>query len=138
MQAAWDVMRDEAAANYGMEEGWQEEEARDKMGPLADRTPAGVRNRGAAERKKARRVEAVVAVGIRHAADTARGEGDIREEGATRQEARETAPSHENMDELLQAVAEAISHARRETREAEEDPHLEAYGAQEDTTARGT
>ena len=40
IQAAWDVMRDEAAANYGMEEGWREEDARDRMGPLADRSPA--------------------------------------------------------------------------------------------------
>jgi hypothetical protein len=40
MQASWDVLRDEAAANYGMEEGWREEEARERMGPLADQTPA--------------------------------------------------------------------------------------------------
>ena len=84
MQAAWDVMREEAAANYGMEEGGREEEARDRMGPLADRTPAGVRNRGATERKKARRVEAIVTLGSRHAADTTRGKGDRREDGAGR------------------------------------------------------
>ena len=54
MQAAWDVLRDEAASNYGLEEGWREEAARDRMGPLAEKTPAEVRNRGAAERKRGR------------------------------------------------------------------------------------
>ena len=40
MQATWDVLRDEAAANYGLEEGWREEEAKERMGPLAEQTPA--------------------------------------------------------------------------------------------------
>jgi len=93
------------------------------MGPLADRTPGGVRNRGAAKRKKTRRVEAVVTASSRHATDTTRGEGDKREEGAARHEARETEQSQENMDELLQAVAKAISQAEREAGEAEEEPH---------------
>ncbi len=57
MQNAWEAMREEAMFNYGFEEGTTEEEARQKMGPLADPTPAGVRNRGAAERKKPRRAE---------------------------------------------------------------------------------
>ena len=48
MQAAWDVLRSDAAANYSLEEGWREEEGRERMGPLAEQTPAGVRNRGAA------------------------------------------------------------------------------------------
>ena len=51
------------------------------------------------------------------------------------QEARETAPSQENMDELLQAVAEAISQAERDAREAGGEQHARAHGAQEDTTA---
>jgi len=41
------------------------------------------------------------------------------------------------MDGLLQAVAEAISRAEREVREAEEDPQAEAYGAHEASTERG-
>ena len=78
MQAAWDALRDEAAANYGMEEGWREETARDRLGPLAERTPAGVRNRGAAERKKARREDAELPVGDRQTTTGARGEEDTR------------------------------------------------------------
>ena len=63
------------------------------MGPLAEQTPAGERNRRATERKKARRVEVVVTVGNRHTTDIAREEGDRREEEEARQEARETGPS---------------------------------------------
>ncbi len=72
MQKAWDALREEAMYNYGFEEGIQEEEARQRMGPLADLTPAGVRNRGAAERKKPMRVEAHVAGGGQAAMTTTR------------------------------------------------------------------
>ena len=51
MQKAWDELRDEAGDNYGFHEGFQEEEAREKMGTLAEPTPAMIRNRGAPERK---------------------------------------------------------------------------------------
>jgi len=47
MQKASEVLRDEAAANYGFQEGFREDEARERMGPLAEPTPAGIRNRGA-------------------------------------------------------------------------------------------
>jgi hypothetical protein len=60
MQKAWDVMRDEAADNYGSRDGFEEEEAAVRMGPLAAPTPAAVRNRGAAERMKSSRVHALV------------------------------------------------------------------------------
>ena len=92
------------------------------MGPLAEQTPAGVRNIGASERKRARRVGAFVTEGSRQTTDRAREEGDTREEGEARQKARVTEPSQENMDGLLQAVAEAISQAEREAAKAQEDP----------------
>ena len=113
MQAAWDVLRDEAAANYGLGEGWREEAARERMGLLAERTPAGVRNRGAAERKRARRGEAGIPAGSKQTTAKTREEGDGREKREARQEARETGTSKENMDGILQAVAEAISEAER-------------------------
>ena len=109
MQALWDVLRGEAATNYNLEEGWREEEARERMGPLAEQTPAGVRNRGAAKRKRMRRVEAFVAEGSRRTTSIAREEGERREEGDARQGLRERETSSENMDELMEAVAEAIS-----------------------------
>jgi len=52
MQKAWDVMRDEAANNYGLRYGYEEEEAAVRIGPLAAPTPATVRNIGAACRKE--------------------------------------------------------------------------------------
>ncbi len=64
-----------------MEEGWREEEAKERMGPLAEQTPTGVRNRGAAKRKRARRVEAFVTEGCMLPTDITRYEGDTREEG---------------------------------------------------------
>jgi hypothetical protein len=137
MQAAWDVLRDEAAANYGLGEGWREEAARERMGPLAERTPARVRNRGADERKRARRGESGIPAGSRQTSARTREEGDGREERETSQEARETGTSKENIDGILQAVAEAISEAEREVAEAKEGPQAETYGPQEASTARG-
>jgi len=135
MQATWDVLRDEAAANYGMEEGWREETARDRMRLLAERTPAGVRNRAAVERKKARREEADIPVGGRQTATGARGEGDRREEGEAIQVCREMESSQENMDGILQAMAEAISEAEREATAATEDPQEGVQGAHDAATA---
>jgi hypothetical protein len=71
MQTTWDFQRNEAAANYGLSEGFREEEARERMGPLAEHTPARVRNKGATKMKKARRVEAFVAEGNMRTTETA-------------------------------------------------------------------
>ena len=60
MQKAWGVMPDEAADKYDFRDGFEEEEDALRMGPLAAPTPAEVRNRGAAERMKSSRVEALV------------------------------------------------------------------------------
>ena len=60
MQKAWDVMRDEAADNYGFRDGFEEEEAALRMEPLATPTPAAIKNKGVAERMKSSRVEALV------------------------------------------------------------------------------
>jgi hypothetical protein len=60
MQKAWDVMRDEATDAYNLRDGFEEEEATMRMGPLAAPTPAVVKNIGAAERMKSSRVEALV------------------------------------------------------------------------------
>jgi hypothetical protein len=43
-------MRDEAADNYGLRDGFEEEEVVVRMGPLEAPNPAAVRNRGATER----------------------------------------------------------------------------------------
>jgi len=72
-----------------LQEGFQEEEARGKMGPLAEPTPAMIRNKGAAERKKARRVEAFVAGRSETATGEAREEGTRREGGDAQQQQKE-------------------------------------------------
>jgi hypothetical protein len=73
MQRAWDVLRDETGENYGFQEEFQEEEARERMGPMAEPTPTVIRNRGAADRKKTGRVEAV---GAGRKEETGRGAGE--------------------------------------------------------------
>jgi hypothetical protein len=118
MQAAWDVLRNEAAANYGLEEGWREKEGTERMGPLAAQTPAGVRNRGATERNKARRTETEDAEGDGRPANRTVGEGERSEGGDEMKGERGDAPGQENMDELLEAMAEqAIDEAEREAPE---------------------
>jgi len=57
MRQAWTRTREEAAENYGIGEGDGPDEW-SKMGPMADPSPATVKNKEAAERKKQRRVEA--------------------------------------------------------------------------------
>jgi hypothetical protein len=59
MQHTWTEMREEAARNYGIGESDGQEEW-NRLGSLVDPTPATVRNRGAAERKRNGRVEAVM------------------------------------------------------------------------------
>ena len=56
MQQAWTTINNEAIANYGIE-GEEGTEPWDILGPLAEATPAMDRNRGAAERRRDRRVE---------------------------------------------------------------------------------
>ena len=51
---AWTAARDEAMKNLGLRDD-PEQEGWEKMGPLADPTPANAKNRGAADRKKRRR-----------------------------------------------------------------------------------
>ena len=56
MQQAWTTLRNEAIANYSIEgEGGSEQW--DRLGPLSEGTPAMARDRGAAERRRDRRVE---------------------------------------------------------------------------------
>ena len=82
---------------------------RDKMGPLAKPTPAVIRNKGAAERNRLRRVETFVAERNKTEAGVAR-EGSITwgEEDAQRQR-EEGEDSEEDMDDLMELVAQAIS-----------------------------
>ncbi len=101
-------MREEAVGNYEIGEEDQEEEVRLRLGPLAEPTPAGVRNRGAAERKGPRRrtshgmadrqakAAAPGATGDNHGAPGS-GPHNAAEEEST-----------EDMDALLAAVAGAI------------------------------
>ena len=138
MQAAWDVLRNDAAANYGLEEGWREEERRERMGPLAEQTPAGVRNRGASERKRARTMEAFDTEGCMRTSDKTQGEGERRDEGDEVQGTREEVPTQENMDDLLGAVAEAIDEAEREAPETQENSHAHANIELEAPHTRGT
>ncbi len=84
MQKAWERLRSEAAANYGFQEGFGEDEARERMEPLAEHTPTGVRNRGASQRKRIRRVEAFVTEGHRTTEDFLGEEGETREDGNAR------------------------------------------------------
>jgi len=126
MQRAWGVLRDEAGDNYGFKGGFQEEEAREKMGPLAEPTPAVIRNRGAAERKKTRRMEAVVAGRSETAAGGAGEEDARREEGDVHQHQGEGEASEEHMDVLMEAIAEATSHAERKAAAAQAEAAREA------------
>jgi uncharacterized membrane protein YgcG len=56
MQQMWTTIRNEATANNGIE-GEEGTEQWDRLGPLSEGTPAMARNRGAAERRRDRRVE---------------------------------------------------------------------------------
>jgi len=116
MQKAWDELRDEAADNYGFQEGFSEEDAREKMGPLAELTPTVIRNKGAAERKTRRRVETFVtkhwttetdATGV----EDARG-GERNTQRRRQQE--EGDESEDDLDTVLEAVTEVISQTKRE------------------------
>ena len=83
-------------------------------------------------------MEAVVTEGNKMTADKTTGEMERRVESDEIQGAREREPTHENMDELLEAVAEAISEVEREAPETQEDSQAHANGEQEAPTTRGT
>ena len=56
MQQVWTTIRNKAIANYGIDgEGGSEQW--DRLGPLSEGTQALARNRGAAERRRGKRVE---------------------------------------------------------------------------------
>jgi hypothetical protein len=114
MQKSWNVLRDEAADNYGFREGYQEDEARERMGPLTETTLALVRNIGAAERKKATRVEAFVTERNEGTSAATREERARHEEGDEQQQLEEVDDLPEDMDALMDAVAKAISQTERE------------------------
>ncbi len=59
MRQTWTRAREEASQNYGISESDGQEEW-SRLGSLADPTPATVRNRGAAERKRSGRVQAMM------------------------------------------------------------------------------
>ena len=86
------------------------------MGPLAEPTPAVIRNKGAAERKARRRVKTVVTDHRSAQAGAAEGgDSQRRGEGIHRQrQQEEDEDSEEDMDTMMEAVAEAISEAERE------------------------
>jgi hypothetical protein len=129
MQRARDELRNEAAVNYGLEEDAQSEEARDKLGALAEPTPSTVRNRGAAERKKIGGVQAFMGARPNTARDGAREEGRRRGEGEEQQHREEDEDSEEDMEGLMDAVARAISQAEREHAETAGKAALTAEGA---------
>ena len=64
-QQAWTRTREEVAENYGIVEG-DGHDAWSKTGPMADPTPATVRNIGAVERKQQIRLEAFMATPRSH------------------------------------------------------------------------
>ena len=86
------------------------------MGPLAEPTPAVIRNRGAAERKTRRRVETFVTNHRATEDDAAGTEDGRRGEGNAQQQRQqeEGDDSEDDMDAVLEAVAEVISQTERE------------------------
>jgi len=125
MQKAWDALRDEAADNYGFQEGFQKDEARERMGLLAEPTLVVVKNRGAAERKKARRMVAFVAERREAATDATREEGARHEEGEAQRHQEEADDSTKNMG-MNKGHEEAISQAEREAAAAHADATRDA------------
>jgi hypothetical protein len=104
MQKAWGELRDEAADNYGCREGFQEEEVKDKMWPLAEPTPVVIRNKEAAERTRSRRVEAFGAERNETVARAAREGGTSRGEEDAQRQQEEGVYSEEDMDGRMEAM----------------------------------
>ncbi len=114
MQRAWDELRGEATDNYGFRAGIHDEEAREKLGSLAEPTPATIRNIGAVERKEPRGVQAFVEERSNTATEDTREEGKRGDSGDTHQQEEGGEEAEEDMDALMDAVARANSHAERE------------------------
>ena len=134
MQAAWDVLRGEAAANYGLEEGWREEEARERMGPLAGQTSARVRNTGVDDEEIG---------GLCYGKQQAVSRQNKRGSRKTRRGRRKAGNAGEGTNTGEYGRAHGGSGggnfpAEREASEAQEDSQAKANGEQEASTARGT
>jgi hypothetical protein len=131
---AWTVAREEAMENLGMRDD-PEQEGWEKMGPLADPTPANAKNRGAADRKSRRREERGRESGEVNGQQTQtdpRAQGEGINEGET---------DGSEMEGIREAVAEAIQEEEREyqqrtNREQEEDGQ-EGTAAGRHTEGRG-
>ncbi len=111
------------------------------MGPLAEPTPAGVRNIGAAQRKKPRRVEATRAGRGQAASTVARDARTRQEEDDAHRRQEEIHESAEDMDDVLAAVAAAISQMECEAAEAQKEAvrmERTTGGMQEDGTAQAS
>ena len=109
---AWKATREEALHNLGMRddpdhEGW------DRMGPLADPTPANAKNRGEAGTKKKR---GDVNMGGTENINETNSQAPLREEG--RAEEAVNARSSE-MKETWEAMAEAIQDMKMQARQQE-------------------
>ena len=111
IQQAWTKMRQEAIENYGMVEGEDQEEF-SRLGPLMEPTPATVKNRGAAERKTRRRVEAYMT------APENQGQTEVTAQPIGTEQ-RDEDQREEDMDELMEAVAKALSQAERDALESQ-------------------
>jgi hypothetical protein len=99
-------MRQEAIENYGIVEGDDQDEW-NRLGPMVEPTRATARNMGAAERKTRRRVEA----------STTSPWNQRQTEPAAqtqRTEQMEETQGDEDLDELIEAVAEALSQVERD------------------------
>jgi hypothetical protein len=84
-----------------------------KLGPMADPTPATVKNKGAAERRAQKREEAVMSETRTHR----RMEHKARRHQTERDDEGE---EEEDMEGLMDAVARAISQAERNARTSQE------------------
>ena len=106
MQQAWAQIRDKAIANYGIE-GEEGTEQWERLGPMVEKTPAMARNRGAAERRRERRVEASMI------------QPEARQNGSHngdqgQQDRHEEHAEEEDFDGLMETVAEAVRAAERD------------------------
>jgi hypothetical protein len=94
MQQAWTKMRQETIENYGLVEGDDQEEW-SRLGPLMEPRPATVRNRGAAERKTRRRVEAYMAAPENQGHTEVTAQPEVSEQ-------RDEEQREDDMDELME------------------------------------
>ena len=98
---AWIAVRNEAMENLGMRDD-AEQDGWEKMGQLAEPTPADAMNTGATKRKRRRGEENKTEY---EGGNSPNAIEEVREEG--RREGPET-EAHSEMEEIREAVAEAI------------------------------